>query len=226
MDYFSICLKIQDKKCIVVGGGRVACRKVKTLLDCGARVAVISPDLTDCLQELHEEKKIHWLRKKYSTGDLADAFLVIAATDNPDVQAAIYAEAEKNNTLLNVADVPKWCNFILPATLNRGSFSIAISTGGKSPALARSIRERMEDDFGREYELYIEILGMLRPMVLDGQKTSQENKQTFSKLLHENFPGWIRNGNWAKIKEHILSVMGPDFDRNSLRAIKAQIDSG
>ena len=137
MHYFSICLDLSGKICIVIGGGKVAERKVQGLLACGARVTVVSPELTTGLEELAAEEKINLIQRPYQEGDLLGAFLAIAATDEPQVQRRVHAEAMHANLLLNVADVPELCNFILPASLRRGDLVIAVSTGGRSPALAR-----------------------------------------------------------------------------------------
>lgn len=212
MEYFPINLDIRGRNCIIIGGGRVAERKVCGLLECGAHVKVISPELTPGLQELSDNGGIDWVPRLYSGGDLAGAFLVIAATNDSRAQEEIHAEADKHNTLLNVADVPKWCNFILPASVRRGALTVSISTAGKSPALARRLRQDLEKQFGPEYEILLDLLGCLRPLVLDFGKPHSENKIIFEKLLHKDLLVWMQAGRWDRIKEHIRLILGDDVN--------------
>jgi len=211
------------KYCIVVGGGNVAERKAKSLLQCGASLKVVSPVLGSDLRALYEQGKIDWVSRPYQPGDLAGAFLVIAATDDPNVQRQVFSEAEENNILVNVADVPERCNFILPANVRRGDFTISVSTAGKSPALARKLRQALQKQFGSEYGILVELLGALRPMVMDRGKTQPENKEMFERLLADDLAGWIRDGAWESISGHIHGVLGGDTDLAFLATIKDQI---
>ena len=220
MDYFPVSLDIRGRRCLVIGGGRVAERKVLGLLDYGAKVTVISPELTPLLAELRQKEKISWLPRLYEKGDLADAFLVIAATDDEKAQEEIHAEAAEHNILLNVADVPKWCNFILPATVRRGELTISISTSGNSPALARRLRQDMETRFGPEYGPLLELLGCLRPVVLGQGKPHSENKIIFEKLLHPDLLTWLNAADWDMIKDHIRAVLGPETNLACLKAVE------
>ena len=208
--YFPVCLKIAGRQCVVIGGGRVGERKVQGLLAHGAVVKVISPELSEPLAALLRTGAIDWLDRLYQEGDLAGAFLVIAATDDPLAQERIHAEAEARNILLNVADVPKWCNFILPATARRGDLSISVSTAGKSPALASALRQALEVQFGPEYGVLVEILGSLRDTVLAEGRPHLENKAVFARLADPEMAAWIKDGLWHKLAGHIQEVLGPD----------------
>lgn len=216
MSYFPVCLDLNERYCLVIGGGRVAARKVKQLLSCDGRVTVISPELKSELAELSGRGEIGWLNRPYQKGDLTGAFLVIAATDDPEVQSAVYAEAEAGGILLNVADAPKWCNFILPATVRRGDLTISISTSGKSPALAKNLREQMEDRFGEEYGFLLRLLGSLRPYVLARREKDMENKDVFEKLIHPDILAWIRTENWPELEKHIYKILGRKITLNDL----------
>ena len=220
MRYFPVCLNINEKRCVVVGGGSVAERKAKSLLACGAKVTIISPALTDELRVLHESHSIEWLSREYQNVDIADAFLVIAATDDPQVQKQVFCEAEENNILVNVADVPEKCNFILPATVRRGDFTLSVSTGGKSPGLARKIRKQLDGQFGMEYAAAINLLGELRPIILAMGLTHPENKVIFEKLLDGKIVEWVKNGCWGEIEDHVIKTLGNDVDMGFLDAIK------
>ncbi|MDH3359314.1 MAG: bifunctional precorrin-2 dehydrogenase/sirohydrochlorin ferrochelatase [Desulfobulbaceae bacterium] len=222
MNYYPICLDITSRNCIVIGGGKVAARKAQGLLDHQAKVTMISPELGEESATLHAKKQLTWINRPYQEGDLTGAFLVIAATDDPEVQERVHAEAEKNNILLNVADVPKWCNFILPATVRRGDLNVAISTGGKSPALAKRMRKGMENQFGAEYEVLLETLGALRPLVLDLKLAHSENKRIFEELLHDDMVIWIRDNQWDKVTNHLQNVLGDQVPLDCLADIQAQ----
>ncbi len=164
MKTYSICLiGLDRRRTVVVGGGSIATRKVTGLLEAGARVTVISPTLTSELKTLAEAGRITVIERPYRQGDLADAFLVIAATDDLAVNEAVWQEAEQRGCLVNVVDDPPHCNFILPAIVRRGEVTIAISTGGASPALARRLREWLEMLIGPEYGDLATLLAELRP---------------------------------------------------------------
>jgi len=223
MYYFPVCLEIAGRLCLVIGGGRVAERKAKALLACGGRVRVISPELTDGLAALQEAGDLLWVDRPYRDGDLRDAFLVIAATDDPEVQNRIYDEANRQNILLNVADVPQKCNFILPATVRRGDLTVSISTGGKSPALAKQLRRELEQRFGPEYNFLLAVLGTLRPVILDKGRRQSDNERLFKELLHDDMPSWIKNRDWDKIEGHIRKTIGSEFEPECLAGLKEQL---
>jgi precorrin-2 dehydrogenase/sirohydrochlorin ferrochelatase len=154
---------MERRRVVVVGGGGVAARKVGGLLEADARVTVISPILTPELETLAEARRIAVIGRPYRQGDLAGAFLVIAAANDPDVNQAVWQEAEQRGCLVNVVDDPAHCNCITPAIVRRGDVTLAISTGGASPALARRLREQLEAQVGPEYGELARLLAELRP---------------------------------------------------------------
>jgi siroheme synthase-like protein len=160
--YYPISLNVRGRKCSVVGGGQVALRKVETLLEHGADVQVISPDLCTELVSLAERKEIDTVTREYRPGDLKDAFVAIVATDNSKINRQIAAEAREQNVLVNVVDDADNSDFIAPSYLRRGGISIAISTSGESPALARKLRTMLEKDFGDEYGRLSVLIGQVR----------------------------------------------------------------
>ncbi len=224
MSYYPISLELENLPCVVIGGGKVAERKVMGLLECGARVTVISPDITPEISSLHDDGSLVWLNREYERGDLEGAFLVIAATDNVDVQLQAHEEAGRLGSLLNVADVPKWCNFILPATVRQGDLTVSISTGGKSPAFARQLRMELEKRFGPEYKIMLSILGALRPYVLAEGRPQSENEVLFNQLLHPEIPEWIRNRAWDKLESHLLSVLGDIMSSEVLGEVRGIVN--
>lgn len=157
--YYPVFLDIAGKRCVVIGGGQVALRKVQTLLEYGAKVEVISPELCP---ELDAVTEIHVSRRHYQLGDLKGAFLAIVATDNYGINHQIAREARSQAVLVNVVDDAEYCDFILPSLVRRGDMTIAVSTAGRSPALARKLRTRLEQDFGEEYAVLVRLIDEVR----------------------------------------------------------------
>lgn len=165
MNYYPLFLNLKDKNCLVVGGGGVALRKVNNLLDYGASVKVISPTFCPGLKQLAETQKIRAILKQFEGSEIDDSFLVIAATDNPKINRQVAAEARKLKTLVNVVDDARLSDFIFPALLSRGDLTIAVSSGGKSPALSRKVRDHLEQYLEKEYSALIEIVAEARAEV-------------------------------------------------------------
>ncbi len=150
--YYPILLNIQGRKCLVVGGGPVALRKVKALLEHGANVEIVSPTFCPELNQLATDGAIRAIQRDYKSEDLQHTFIAIAATDDAKTNERVAAEAKRRGVLVNVVDDPKNSDFIVPSYLKRGDVIIAVSTSGRSPALARKIRSELENDFKAEYE--------------------------------------------------------------------------
>lgn len=157
--YYPVFLNINEKRCVVVGGGQVALRKVQTLLEYRAKVEVISPELCS---ELAAVPGITVWHRQYQPGDLKGAFLAIVATDNHEINHLIAREARSQGVLVNVVDDAEYCDFILPSLVRRGDMTIAVSTAGRSPALARKLRTRLEQDFGEEYAALVVLIDEVR----------------------------------------------------------------
>ena len=161
-DYFPAFLDLRGRRCVVVGGGAIGERKVDSLLAAGARVTLVSPALTPRLAALAAAGLLAHRRRLFRRADVRGAALVIAATGVSAVDAAVAAEARRRRALVNVVDRPAECDFILPSVLRRGGLQIAVSTGGRSPALAREIRKRLERVIGPEYAALVERVGRAR----------------------------------------------------------------
>jgi precorrin-2 dehydrogenase/sirohydrochlorin ferrochelatase len=149
--YYPVFIDVQDRTCVVIGGGNIGEEKVHKLVECGAKVVVISPEVNDGVSELAEGERVEWIKRQYEPGDLAEAFIAIAATDDNSVNRLVAKEAEGRNVLLNVVDVTHLCTFIAPSLARRGEVTIATSTGGASPALARKFREELTSSRLLEY---------------------------------------------------------------------------
>lgn len=187
---------------MVIGGGRVAERKIESLLKRGARVKVIAPEVTERISSWAEKGLLDLELRNFQQGDLKGAFLVIAATNNPQVQQEVFAEAEERQIFCNVVDKPDLCSFIVPSVLERGHLQIAISTSGASPALARRIRKQLEEVFGPEYAEYLELLALWRKEILSRNLTEKERRQIFEHLVLAPVPLWIKRGE----REHIKAL--------------------
>ena len=192
MNYYPINLDVRNKQCTVIGGGNVASRKIKTLLECGAIINVVSIDFNKKLQNLSNNKKINLSKKKYEETDIKDAFLVIGATNNNDLNTKISIDAKKNKTLCNIADCPQKSDFILPAFLQRGYLVLSISTSGASPAFAKKMREKFEIEFGKEYGTFLNLMMHIRKKLLAQKHSPEEHKPLFEKIIEHNIPKLIK----------------------------------
>ena len=194
MHLFPINLNLHGRKAVIVGGGGVAERKCRSLLDAGAVVTVMAPDVTPCLAKLVLQGSIAHLPRPYEPGAMAGAALVFAATDDRTVNRAVAEEATHLGILVCVADEPAEGTFTSPSTVRRGGLLITISTGGRSPALARQIRGELEERYGPEYADVVDILGAFREKLLTERRGSAYNKQLFNELLERSLPRLLSSG--------------------------------
>jgi precorrin-2 dehydrogenase / sirohydrochlorin ferrochelatase len=182
--FYIACLRLDGRRCLVVGGGEVGLEKVEGLLACGADVTLVAPDAGPELEELAREGSIRWERRAYEPADLEGAFLAIASTDDTDVNIRVYEDAEARAMLVNVVDVPPLCNFILPAIVRTGPLAIAISTAGASPALAKRMKREIADAFGEPYARLAVILNEARGWAKATLPTYQDRKAFFEGIVN------------------------------------------
>ena len=182
--FYIACLRLQGRRCLVVGGGEVGLEKVEGLLASGGEVTLVAPDAVEPLRELAEEGSIRWERRPYRTEDVDGAFLAIAATGDTDVNIRVFEDAERRATLVNVVDVPPLCNFILPAIIRTGPLAIAISTAGASPALAKRIRDQIADEYGEPYARLAVLLNEVRGWAKGTLPTYQDRKEFFESIVN------------------------------------------
>lgn len=214
MKYYPIYLDITNKRCIVVGGGDVAERKAERLLSFGARVTVIGKALTPLLETMKRDGRIEHINADYDGTFISDAFMVIGATDREDVNARISRDGRHTGILVNIVDDPGRCDFILPSIMQRGDLSIAVSTGGKSPALAKKLREDLETLYGPEYKVLLDVLGNLREKVAARGHSSDENKKLFEAVVYSDILKHIKNKNWNHVKKMIYDITGVEIEVN------------
>lgn len=201
-------VNLRHQRCLVVGGGAVAERKARSLLQAGARVTVISPALTIGLQRLVQEGDLEWVTRGYQQGDLAEAFLVIGATDDADANERVWREAAERGVLVNIVDDPARCNFIVPSLVRRGDLCIAISTGGNSPALAKRLRERLEAEFGAEYAAFVALLGDLREKVKEKYPEAKERRAIWYRLVDSDIVELIGQGRDDLVRQRVEEIVG------------------
>ncbi len=205
--YYPANLDIKGKRCLVAGGGKVAERKVNSLLKCGAEVSVVSPDLTRRLKELNSKGKIKFLKGEFKEKYLKDIFLVIGATDNSNVNFKVYESANKKNILVNIVDSSELCNFIVPSVVERGALTIAISTGGKSPALAKKLRKELEDRYGFEYAKFLNLMGNLRKRISAKIRDKRKREEIYKNLIDSDIIKLIRDGKDGQVKKRIKEII-------------------
>lgn len=216
MKYYPVFLNLQGKLCVIVGGGRVAERKVQGLLRAGARVKVISPQLTTKLIKLKEQGKIVCTLRNFRSMDLKNAYLAIAATNDHNVNEKIYQQAEEQKIPVNVVDDPKRSSFIVPSLVRKGDIILAISTSGKSPALARLLRQKLDKDIGFEYIYLGKFLGRLRSWLFSQKLDSKERQRIFNLLVGERSLDLIRQKKMREWETYLQSILGNKFSLKKL----------
>ena len=216
MRYYPVHLDIKNRNCLVVGGGAVGSRKVKSLLECGAHVTVVSPDPTPQLIRLASEKSITLKKRAYHSEDLTGMFLVIGATDDEALNHQISEDAEQSHILCNIADRPEVCNFILPSIVRRGDLVITISTSGKSPALAKHLRQKLETQFGREYADFLLLMGAIRQKLLSRSREPEAHKALFNQLIDSDLIQLVKAGKKDEVNSLLHEILGEGFKIETL----------
>jgi len=212
MKYYPVCLDVSGRRCVIIGGGEVAERKARRLMDCGAEVLVVSESLSPALQVMKADGRLSHIKAGYSRDLIDGAFLVIGATDRAEVNEAVSRDARKQGILVNIVDDPGHCNFILPSLYRRGDLLIAITTGGKSPALAKKLRQEMGRHFGPEYETFLKIMGQIRGKVISRGYPAGKNKALFESIIESDIIDHIRGKRWDKVKEMIRNLTGEEIE--------------
>jgi precorrin-2 dehydrogenase/sirohydrochlorin ferrochelatase len=207
--FYIACLKLTGRRCVVIGGGEIGLEKVEGLLACDGEVTLVAPEAEPALAEYARERSIAWERRAYAgAGDLEGAFMAIAATDDTDVNIAVFEDAERRAMLVNVVDVPPLCNFILPAIVRMSPLAIAISTAGASPALAKRMKREIEAQFGEPYAQLAVLLGEVRGWAKGTLATYQERKEFFEGIVNgEPDPvALLRAGDEQAVRELIAQA--------------------
>jgi precorrin-2 dehydrogenase/sirohydrochlorin ferrochelatase len=181
-ELFPMFLKLEGKRCLVVGAGRIAESKIESLARCGARVRVVAPQATEMVREAARAGTITWEQRRFRSSDLTGIFLVVAGTSSPELHERIFRLAQRAHILCNVVDEPGRCDFYYPAVVRRGPLQIAVSTGGRAPSLAQRLRHELESHFPAEYGEWTEELGRARNAVMAETHSMEERKERMAKL--------------------------------------------
>ncbi|HEX2118729.1 MAG TPA: bifunctional precorrin-2 dehydrogenase/sirohydrochlorin ferrochelatase [Acidimicrobiales bacterium] len=204
---YPVNLVLDGRECLVVGGGKVAVRKVEGLLDCGARVRVVAPRVDPALRGRHG---VVVEERRWEPDDLAGMWLVIAATDDPAVNRSVYEAGQRAGVWVNGADDPANCSFTLPSVVRRGDLQVTVSTGGRSPALATWLRRRLEGEIGPEYAVLLDLLASER----EGLKAAGRSTEglDWQSALDSDMLGLIRNGDLAHARERLQTCLSSSSD--------------
>ncbi len=205
MNYYPVFLNLSGKRAVVVGGGKVAQRKVVALLASGAKVTVISPTLTRELQKALAKGSILHVHRLYRRNDLKGAFLVVAATDSPETNRRVSKDAP---ALVNVVDVPAECNFIAPSVVRRGQLLIAISTGGASPAFSRALRKELETLYGAEFSGYLKFVRRIRAKAMSAIPEKNRRERFLKGLASQEILAALRSKGIDAVKKTVTGRLG------------------
>jgi len=209
--YYPVYLELRDQPCIVVGGGKLAEEKVVGLLAVHAKVTLISGKITSHLQQLVDEEQVTYIPRSYQHGDLADAFMIICATNDSDLNQQVWDEASAAHKLVNVVDDIPHCNFIAPAIIRNGDLTVAISTSGRAPALAVRLKERWQKELGQEYGHFLELAGHLREPLAQHIPDFATRKKLWYEIVDSGILDVLAQGNEERAIEIISEKVGFEF---------------
>ncbi|MBF0449606.1 MAG: bifunctional precorrin-2 dehydrogenase/sirohydrochlorin ferrochelatase [Candidatus Magnetomorum sp.] len=212
MKYYPININLKHRRCLIVGGGAVAFRKMNRLLECFATVTVISPQFDPEFLDKPQPKGIELIQRTIRNHDLDGFFMVFATTNDAQVNQCISEWAQKKNILCNIADNPETSDFTLPSIIEQGDLNITISTNGKSPALSRHIRKQLVNTFGDEYALFLVIMGNLRDILSTQQLSQDERKKKYHTLIDMQLIHRIKEKDINHISSILFDVTGYTLD--------------
>lgn len=185
--YYPMMLNIENKECLIIGGGEIAYRKILELIEYGASIKLVSPSINAAIKVLVDNRSINYIQDIYDKSYVENAYIVVASTNDSRVNNQIFIDCSERKILVNVVDDPKNCSFIVPSKVKRGDLTIAISTNGKSPTLSRTIREELEKKYDEHYEVFLNILGDVREEVMLTVKNYSKKKEIFNAIMKEDY---------------------------------------
>ena len=205
--FYPIYLNLKGKRVVVVGGGEVAERKIESLLETDASINVISPEVTSRILKLATERRVELHRRPYRDGDCSGATLVLSATDDNATNQSVFEEARKAGALVNTADQPALCDFIMPAVVRRGEVAIAISTSGTSPGLAARLRQKIARLIGPEYGHLAQLLSEARPLIRRRIPEQAGRKELQYRILDSDIMSYLRNNDIAGAERRLREII-------------------
>lgn len=204
--FYPVFLNIKDKKCVIVGGGKVSYRKIKVILNCGANIIVISPEFNKKILRIAKDESIKLVNRPYRKSDINGACLVIAATGDKELNKRISEDSKKVRALVNVVDDIERSDFISPSFFRRGNLTIAISTNGKSPFIAKKIRERIEKSISREYRVLIDLFDEIRSQ-FKKEGVSISSKKWESAIDIDSLLDFLKKGKYKELRDSLIKAL-------------------
>ena len=211
--YYPVYLNLKGRRCVIVGGGTVAEGKISRLLDSGADICVVSPDATPGIRQFVADGAVRWEQRRYERGDLEGAFIAIAATNVREVNRSIFEEAEQRGVMLNAVDDPPNCSFIAPSIVQRGPVTLAISTGGVSPALARKLRESLQVSEALAWADLSSVMAVARSHLREAELLSTIDPQRWQCCITYDLVEMAQAGRQAEATETLLAGLTGDDGR-------------
>ena len=211
--YYPVYLNLRGRRCVIVGGGTVAEGKISRLLDSGADICVVSPDATPGIRQFVADGNVRWEQRKYEKGDLDGAFIAIAATNVREVNRRIFEEAEERGVMLNAVDDPPNCSFIAPSIVQRGPVTVAISTGGVSPALARKLRESLQTSDALAWADLSSVMAVARSHLREAGLLSTIDPQRWQCCITPELLAMTQDGQQSEAAEMLLAGLTGDDGR-------------
>ena len=207
--FFPVLINLRKYPCLVIGGGNVAFRKVTTLLNFNTKVTVIAPNICKPLIGLSKKNKIRIIRKSYNKSFLKKFDIIFCATDNPQTNQTVSKDCKQENKLLNVADVPELCDFILPAVVKRGDLTISVSSQGRAPFFAKNIKNKIDHIFPSYYEDIIDLAGYFRSIIMKNQKynSTKIKEKAFMKFFMVDWKNVLANEGKKKANEYLRNIL-------------------
>jgi siroheme synthase-like protein len=205
--YYPLFVDLRGRRCVVVGGGAAAQAKVAALLECGADVVVVSPQVTETLRHWATEGRLRWVPRPYRRGDLQGAWLVISASEDRSVNEAVWGEAQQRRVWLNAVDDLRHCSFIAPAVHRQGDLVVAVCTSGKAPALAVRLRDRFAEQLGPEYGEFLELVGEVREEVARRVPSLAERAALWYRIVDSEILDLLRQGDVGAARVRLREVL-------------------
>lgn len=206
--YYPVILNLEGRKCVIAGGGQVAARKARSLLEAGAQVVIVSPEIGEETRKLVDAGSVLWIEDTFSPFRLDGAALAIAATGSGKVNESVYECAVANGVPVNVVDRPELCTFIVPSVVRRGDLILAISTSGKSPAVSKRVRMELEKTFGDEWAVFLEIMGDARQRAARLIPEQKAREEAYGKLAESALFDRVKSGDIDGARELVTEILG------------------
>ncbi|NDV24507.1 bifunctional precorrin-2 dehydrogenase/sirohydrochlorin ferrochelatase [Desulfovibrio sp. JC022] len=209
MTYYPIFLKVKNRNCLLVGAGAVGVRKLKSILECNPKQVTVldTAEPGDEMLEISHDQRVIFEQRPFEDEDLNDVFIAFACTSNAEVNRRMADLCAEKNILCNIADFPEGSNFIVPSVIRQGDLTLAVSSGGCTPAFTKKIRRELQGIFGPHYAAFITLMGRIRPQVLDLGKETSQNTALFRQLVASPILDELEAGNMVRVEEILAQTL-------------------